>query len=115
MLYTVYQIQIDRSVYDRVNALGHDAAAQQYPEYRARLATSFRGSQGYRPEYAEYYSPVCRIEAESLDAVFQIGNIGPEASITRLAQMHSISVGDIIETESGTQYMVNSMGFKRIN
>lgn len=115
MQFKVLQIQIERSVYDRVNALGHEAAARQYPQYRARLETSFKGSLGYQTEYAEYYVPVCTIEAEDLDAVFQIGNIGPESCITRLGQMHSVSVGDIIEYPDGTQYMVNSMGFKELN
>lgn len=115
MLFTVHQIQIERSVYDSVNALGHDAAAQLYPEYRAQLETSFKGSLGYQPKYAEYYKPVCIIEAEDLNGVFEIGNIGPEESITRLAQMHSVSVGDIIEDSNGVRVMVNSFGFKVLN
>lgn len=115
MQFRVLQIQIDRSVYDCVNTLGQAAAAAQYPEYRARLATLFTGSPGYKPEYSKYYKPVCTIEAADLDAVFEIGNIGPESCITRLAQMHSVSVGDIIEDPEGTQYMVDSMGFKELN
>lgn len=114
MLYTVHQIQIARSVYDRVNELGHAGAAEQYPEYRARLATLFTGSPGYKPEYSKYYKPVCTIETVDLDGVFQIGNIGPEESITRLAQMHSVSVGDIIEDAAGNRVMVDSFGFGRI-
>ena len=114
MLFTVYQIQIDRSVYNEVNRLGHEAAAQQYPEYRAYMDTSFRGSTKYKPEYAEYFKPVCTIEAANLNRVFDIGNIGPEESITRLAPMHSISVGDIIEDEQGRRVMVDSFGFGEI-
>ena len=114
MLYTVHQIQIDRSVYDEVNRLGHEAAAEQFPEYRAYMDTSFRGSKLYKPEYAQFYKPVCTIEATSLNRVFDIGNIGPEESISRLAQMHSISVGDIIEDERGVKHMVDSYGFKEI-
>lgn len=114
MLYTVHQIQIDRSVYDRVNELGHEAAAAQYPEYRAYMDTSFRGSKRYKGEYAQYYKPVCTIEADNLNRVFDIGNIGPEESITRLLPMHSISVGDIIEDEQGNRVMVDSWGFGEI-
>jgi len=111
MLFTVHQIRIERSVYDRVNELGHEGAAQQYPEYRAYMDTSFRGSKRYKPEYSKYYVPVCTIEADSLDGVFHIGNMGPEEKITRLAGMHSVSVGDIIEDEAGKRYMVDSFGF----
>ena len=114
MQFKVLQIQIDRCVSDSVNTLGHQGAAEQYPEYAARLETSFKGSLGYKPEYAAYYSPVCSIDADDLDAVFRIGNIGPESCITRLGQMHSVSVGDIIEDPEGTQYMVNSFGFKEL-
>jgi hypothetical protein len=78
------------------------------------LETSFKGSLGYQPKYAEYYKPVCIIEAEDLNGVFEIGNIGPEDSITRLAQMHSVSVGDIIEDPEGAQHMVDSFGFKEL-
>ena len=111
MQFTVLQIQISRSVYDQVNALGHEAAAAKYPEYRAYMDTMFKGSKGYKPEYGVYYKPVCIIEAPNLNRVFDIGNIGPEELITRLASMHSVSVGDIIEDSDGVRVMVNSMGF----
>jgi hypothetical protein len=118
MKFIVKQIQVADHVYDTVNAddrwVGSTAAAVLYPEYRARLDTMMRGSKGYKSQYAEYYTPVCEIDAADLDGVFQIGNIGPEESITRLAPMHSVSVGDIIEDSAGTQYMVNSFGFEEI-
>lgn len=114
MKFTVHQIQIERSVYDQVNSLGHEGAAEQFPEYRAYMDTMFRGSKGYKPEYAEYYAPVCIIEADNLNRVFDIGNIGPEESIQRLASMHSVSVGDIIEDAKGVRFMVDSFGFKEI-
>lgn len=114
MRFTVYQIQIERSVYNQVNELGHEGAAEKFPEYRAYMDCSFRGSKRYKPEYAEYFKPVCTIEADNLNRVFDIGNIGPEEKITRLAQMHSISVGDIIEDEQGRRVMVDSFGFGEI-
>ena len=114
MKFTVHQIQIDRSVYNEVNRLGHEAAADQFPEYRAYMDTSFMGSKRYRAEYSQYYKPVCEIEAPNLNRVFDIGNIGPEESITRLLPMHSISVGDIIEDEQGVRHIVDSFGFKEI-
>ena len=114
MKFTVHQIQIDRSVYNEVNRLGHEAAAEQFPEYRAYMDTSYLGSERYKPEYSKFYKPVCVIEADNLNRVFDIGNIGPEESITRLASMHSISVGDIIEDEQGVKVIVDSFGFKEI-
>ncbi len=114
MQFTVLQIQISDDVYRAVNRLGHEGGAAEFPQYRAYMDTMFKGSKGYLPEYAEYYEPVCTIEADNLNRVFDIGNIGPEESITRLARMHSVSVGDIIVDPNGVKHMVNSFGFEEI-
>ena len=60
------------------------------------------------------YQEVCTIEADDLDEVFQIGNIGPEEKIERLNRMHSISVGDVIMTETYECYVVKGFGFERL-
>ena len=52
---------------------------------------------------------VATIEAVDLNAVFEIGNIGPEDKIERLAPMHSISVGDVIIDEDEKSFSVDSM------
>ena len=114
MQYTVLQVQVLDSVYDRVNELGHSAAAEQYPEYAAYLDTMMGGFKSYKPEYLQYYRPVCEIESDDLNGVFHIGNMGPEERITRLAPMHSVSVGDIIEDTNGSMYMVDRFGFKEL-
>jgi len=62
------------------------------------------------------YQEVCEIEADSLDEVFEIGNIGPDEKIRRFdfAPMHSISVGDVIMTETYECYVVKGVGFERL-
>ena len=60
------------------------------------------------------YEDVAIIEAEDLDEVFEIGNIGPESKIERLGRMHSISVGDVIMTETYECYVVKGLGFERL-
>lgn len=63
------------------------------------------------------YGVVCEIEADDLDHVFQIGNIGPEENITRIAdRMHSISVGDVIRVKGdvSSSVVVASIGFNKI-
>ena len=59
------------------------------------------------------YRPVADIEANDLDEVFHIGNIGPEEKIRRFdfAPMRSISVGDIICDEDGNYMVVGQSGF----
>ena len=57
------------------------------------------------------YTHVANIAASDYNEVFEIGNIGPESSIERLARMSSISVGDVIVGEDGTIAVVAPMGF----
>lgn len=64
--------------------------------------------------FLKAYKEVCAIEAKDLDEVFEIGNIGPEEKIERFDRMHSISVGDVIKTETHECYVVTPVGFKRI-
>lgn len=57
------------------------------------------------------YTHVANITAADYNEVFEIGNIGPEQNIERLARMHSISVGDVIVGEDGTIVVVANVGF----
>ena len=61
-----------------------------------------------------YYTHVSNINAPSLDKVFEYGNIGPEENIQRLCAMYSVSVGDVIEDESGVKNVVASFGFETL-
>ena len=62
------------------------------------------------------YEEVCEIEADNLNEVFQIGNIGPDEKIKRFdfAPMHSISVGDVIRDDRGRCFVVAPLGFERL-
>ena len=62
-----------------------------------------------------FFKPVCYVEADDLNLVFEYGNIGPEHKITRLRAMHSISVGDIIEDEEGLKHLVMDIGFRELD
>jgi len=58
------------------------------------------------------YKPVAKIEAENLEQVFHIGNMGPEEKIERLDRMHSVSVGDLVfDPNTAIYYYVDSFGF----
>lgn len=64
----------------------------------------------------DQYELVATIEADDLEDVFDIGNIGPESKITRHKSMRSVSVGDIIEaSKSGKFFVVAHMGFKQLH
>ena len=60
------------------------------------------------------YEEVAAIEADNLNEVFQIGNIGPEEKIERFDRMHSISVGDVIRNDKYECYVVGNCGFERL-
>ena len=60
------------------------------------------------------YEEVASIEADNLNEVFQIGNIGPDEKIKRFGRMHSISVGDVIRDDRGRCFVVAPLGFERL-
>ena len=60
------------------------------------------------------YEEVAEIEADNLNEVFQIGNIGPDEKIKRFGRMHSISVGDVIRDDRGRCFVVAPLGFERL-
>jgi hypothetical protein len=60
---------------------------------------------------AALYEMVAEIDANDLDEVFEIGNIGPEKNIKRLKPMHSVSVGDVIVDNVGNAKFVDCYGF----
>ena len=64
--------------------------------------------------FLEAYEEVCEIEANDLDEVFEVGNIGPESKIKRYTRMHSVSVGDVIQTEKNQLFVVKGFGFERL-
>ena len=113
MKFQVYQIHLSDAIYNEVNRLdSHAAAASRFPEYKAHLDT-IRGK--YSPEYLGFYTHVCTIDANDLEQVFTIGNIGPEHRIERHAPMHSISVGDLVRDSNGVLHLCASMGWKVVH
>lgn len=116
-MYTVFQITISDEIHDFVNSTegGHMETAKRFPEYHASLETMLRGAEGYKPEFAKHYDAVCGIDAEDLEEVFHIGNMGPEEKINRIAPMHSISVGDVVVDMMGDAYIVDRFGFQKID
>jgi hypothetical protein len=60
------------------------------------------------------YVKVAEIDADDFEEVFQIGNIGPEEKITRIDDMHSVSVGDIVKREDGVTKFVAPYSFESI-
>ena len=49
-----------------------------------------------------------------MNHAFEAGNIGPEDRIERLAQMHSVSVGDVLVDDEGA-WLVMPIGYREID
>jgi hypothetical protein len=113
MNYKLYQIQLTEAEHNQVNAEGHNSV----PKHRAKLDMSFTDKVAELASDAfskGYYTHVSNIEAEGLEDVFEVGNIGPESSIERLGKMHSVSVADVVETPEGVRHVVASVGFEQL-
>lgn len=104
--FTVYQIDLNKFL-DDGQFISHEMT-------RKHFKLTFDGEVSSM-DFLLYYRPVCEIEANNLDEVFEIGNIGPESRINRLDRMHSISVGDVIcDEETGKLHSVAKFGFSRV-
>lgn len=108
--YSLYQIRLSDELVNQVNAVKDGNYPAAYLNYLDALC---HGNTS-KAIIAGQYSKVAEIEAKSLDGVFHIGNVGPEEKITRLADMHSVSVGDIIGDPAGKFHVVASFGFNEI-
>jgi len=102
MKFTVYQINLSNEDYE------NSVLREMY------LNTTMNPTAEAIEEAAGLYVKVAEIDALSFDHVFEIGNIGPEEKITRFDNMHSVSVGDLIKSESGVIKFVAPYGFKPI-
>lgn len=112
-MFKVHQVTLSEGDCMWVNGLGWSGAAEKSPNIAAyMIATLDRNFQ--KAFETGQFKHVATIEADDLDEVFEIGNIGPEHLITRHAPMHSVSVGDVIQTPDGEFFAVASMGFTKL-
>jgi len=114
MKYTVYQYHISEEAYDHLNNVGCSGDFEPYPELYIQRDVKFVGAKKFSAWMSEYYNAVCEIEAEDLEEVFHIGNVG--GSIKLIAdKIYSVSVGDIIHHhKTNTFHMVDDFGFTQL-
>ena len=114
--FKLYQIHTTKEEDDLINAKGHDAV----PKHLIKCNMNFNDDVVALAKEAfdkDYYSHVSNINAENLEDVFSVGNVGPESQIERFANtnMYSVSVGDIVQDkETNKKFVVASMGFKEV-
>ena len=114
----VYQNQSTYNHHDEINELGWSGAMKKHEGVKAHLETASDGSENWKPEWFKHYSHVADLDTNSRDEAFSLMNAwhDPRQSyeverIQTHAKCHSMSVGDILEDEDGTFYMVEPAGF----
>jgi hypothetical protein len=113
MQYKVHQITLTEAEIDLINEKGHDAVHKQSLKLDMGLRKNDTAAVSADAMRRGYYTHVANIEADSLEEVFHIGNVGPESAYTRFKPMHSVSVGDVIETQDAF-HVVASFGFEQL-
>lgn len=99
MKFNLYQINLTDAEYENLSVRD------------LYLDTTFRPSAETIQNARSLYKLVATIEANSFEHCFEIGNIGPFNKITRKAPMHSVSVGDVLVSESGIAKFCDLYGF----
>ena len=113
MKFKLFQIHLTDAEVDKVNAEGHNSV----PKHMTKLDMSFSEDTGALAKKAmdnNWYTHVSNITATSIENVFEVGNIGPEENIERLAPMYSVSVSDVVENEDGEQFVCASVGWQKV-
>lgn len=110
--FKVFQILLTKEEIAKVNAEGHGSV----PKHSARTDMHFSDNPqtiAFDAMEKGYYTHVANITTDrGLEGVFDIGN--SDENFEMLTRMHSVSVGDVIECESGDQYVVAEYGFKKL-
>jgi hypothetical protein len=107
-LIKVFQIVIDKDLSDLINSEGWDCHVK---------AKSYLLAQDGDAKIALQngcYTHVANIVADDINHAFEAGNIGPEDRIERLAQMRSVSVGDILVDSEGA-WLVMPVGYREVD
>jgi len=108
MKYSIYQIVLTGEDCDEINSM--ENPHENHPKFRAhRLTMDGKFNEGFG-----FYNKVAEIEANDLEHVFEISNLGREDAITRLDRMHSLSVGDIVIDGNNIQWGVEDIGFAEL-
>lgn len=108
MKYSIYQIRLTHTEREAINGMEDPYSHAKFKAYHDSKIEEFDKAKGY-------YVKVAEIEANDLEHVFHISNSGQaEENITRLAPMHSISVGDIVVDGNDIQWGVAGFGFDEV-
>ena len=107
-LIKVFQIVIDKDLSNLINTEGWEC------HVKAKAFTLAQNGDARIALQNGCYTHVANIVADDINHAFEVGNIGPEDRIERLAQMRSVSVGDILVDDEGA-WLVMPVGYREVN
>ena len=98
---------------DEIDAINADLDVPRYNVWKEAMTYGGNALKAVYDCLVEgYYEHVATITAENVDDAYMISNLGhKEDQVERHAEMHSLSVGDILVTEEGEQILVDTFGF----
>lgn len=127
-IFTIYQNDAFKKHHKFINNVGFGDASKKHLSIAAALKLQQgEASEQWQAEMFQYYKPVATVVVykdtpnvkifEQLERVFAASNCHPLHRLdgyTNFGKAHSLSVGDIVRTESGSYWIVNSSGFEQL-
>ena len=118
--YKVFQSRLTDAEVKKVNAEGHDSVPKQVR--RLNLTMAYNKTEAEKRQMvfeawcAEDFDHVANVTGNSLEDVFCATNApNMERFVERLAPMHSLSVGDLVQDSNGKLHLCDSVGFVAVD
>ena len=118
MKFNIFQFKISSEAADHLNLVGWDGDHGEFAtDIKITRDVSCFGSARWEPVMAAKYNLVAECEASNLEDVFHMGNgYGDQSKFTKIANMHSLSVGDLVEcVDTGDVMMVDPAGWTAVS
>ena len=118
MKFNIFQFKISSEAADHLNQVGWEGDHGEFAsEIKITRDVQFWGSERWEPAMAAKFNLVAECEAHNLEDVFHMGNgYGDQSKFTKLGNMHSLSVGDLVEcVDTGDVLMVDPMGWTAVS
>jgi hypothetical protein len=108
--YKVYQVKVTTEENAKINVDGWGA----FDWCKDFLDNSWKPTVDTYNALASRFEHVGNIIASNLEECFVISNTYQEERIVKLARMHSLSIGDVLEEPTGERFIVEPHGFLRV-
>ena len=118
MKFNIFQHILSSEAIDRINEVGSGGDLGEFQtDAKISRDVTFWGSESWEPGMASKFELVATCEANDLSDVFHMGNgYGDQSKFIRIANMHSLSVGDLVEcVDTGDMMMVDPEGWTAVS